>query len=161
MGCASSTPVEASPPPSATATKSKGSPPQVKKEDVPKSVSFTPPSASGIGEANAKPKSPKSAPAPVAKLPSPPTAASVTPDSVTPEDRSVSSSNSTDNLSDMSGASASMISGLDLSVPQKGTLDSSHHRRRSRQNLTHADSRVGLNEIICGDLKNPNLVRIE
>lgn len=39
-------------------------------------------------------------------------------------------------------------------------LTSSHRRRKSRQ-LTHSDSKVGLNEIICGDLKNPNLVRIE
>mmetsp|Transcript_11866 Transcript_11866/g.21915 ORF Transcript_11866/g.21915 Transcript_11866/m.21915 type:complete len:1141 (-) Transcript_11866:103-3525(-) len=39
-------------------------------------------------------------------------------------------------------------------------ISSSHRRRKSRQ-LTHSDSKVGLNEIICGDLKNPNLVRIE
>ena len=38
---------------------------------------------------------------------------------------------------------------------------SSSHRRRKSRNLTHSDSKVGLNEIICGDLKNPNLVRIE
>lgn len=39
-------------------------------------------------------------------------------------------------------------------------LSSSHRRRKSRQ-LDHSDSRVGLHEIISGDLKNPNLVRIE
>eukprot|EP00581_Thalassiosira_minuscula_P016918 CAMPEP_0183712476 /NCGR_PEP_ID=MMETSP0737-20130205/7589_1 /TAXON_ID=385413 /ORGANISM="Thalassiosira miniscula, Strain CCMP1093" /LENGTH=1146 /DNA_ID=CAMNT_0025941093 /DNA_START=245 /DNA_END=3681 /DNA_ORIENTATION=+ len=39
-------------------------------------------------------------------------------------------------------------------------LSSSHRRRKSRQ-LNHTDSKVGLTEIICGDLKNPNLVRIE
>eukprot|EP00986_Skeletonema_menzelii_P016656 scaffold15357_cov154-Skeletonema_menzelii.AAC.9 len=39
-------------------------------------------------------------------------------------------------------------------------LSTSHRRRKSRQ-LDHSDSRVGLHEIISGDLKNPNLVRIE
>ena len=41
-----------------------------------------------------------------------------------------------------------------------GDLSTSHRRRKSRQ-LDHSDSRVGLHEIISGDLKNPNLVRIE
>jgi len=146
MGCASSTPVVASPPPSATTGKPRGSLSQVGREAERKSSS-TPPSTDGI---EAKPES---APA----LPSAP--ANV----VVPESQSVSSNttgNSTDNLSEMSGASASILTGIDLSVPNK-QLDSSHHRRKSRQNLTHADSKVGLNEIICGDLKNPNLVRIE
>mmetsp|Transcript_32638 Transcript_32638/g.68624 ORF Transcript_32638/g.68624 Transcript_32638/m.68624 type:complete len:1139 (-) Transcript_32638:104-3520(-) len=40
-------------------------------------------------------------------------------------------------------------------------LSSSHQRRRKSRQLTHSDSKVGLNEIICGDIKNPNLVRIE
>ncbi|KAL9182985.1 hypothetical protein ACHAXT_004264 [Thalassiosira profunda] len=39
-------------------------------------------------------------------------------------------------------------------------LTTSHRRRKSKL-LTHSDSKVGLTEIICGDLKNPNLVRIE
>mmetsp|Transcript_22709 Transcript_22709/g.40463 ORF Transcript_22709/g.40463 Transcript_22709/m.40463 type:complete len:1094 (+) Transcript_22709:257-3538(+) len=38
--------------------------------------------------------------------------------------------------------------------------DRSRNRRKSRL-LSHTDSRVGLEEIICGDLPNPNLVRIE
>ena len=42
----------------------------------------------------------------------------------------------------------------------KDPLSTSHRRRKSRQ-LDHSDSRVGLHEIISGDLKNPNLVRIE
>lgn len=39
-------------------------------------------------------------------------------------------------------------------------LSTSHRRRKSRH-FDHSDSRVGLHEIISGDLKNPNLVRIE
>ena len=41
------------------------------------------------------------------------------------------------------------------------SINSSSHRRRKSRNLTHSDSKIGLNEIICGDLPNPNLVRIE
>ena len=40
------------------------------------------------------------------------------------------------------------------------SVEASQRRRKSKC-LTHSDSKVGLNEIICGDLKNPNLVRIE
>ena len=48
------------------------------------------------------------------------------------------------------------------SSDDKKSLDlSSSHRRRTSRKLSHNDSKVGLNEIICGDLKNPNLVRIE
>jgi len=39
-------------------------------------------------------------------------------------------------------------------------LSASHRRRKSRQ-IAHSDSKVGLDEIICGDLVNTNLVRIE
>jgi hypothetical protein len=39
--------------------------------------------------------------------------------------------------------------------------ESLHRRRKSRHEFCHSDSKVGLNEILCGDLKNPNLVRIE
>jgi hypothetical protein len=42
-----------------------------------------------------------------------------------------------------------------------GGMDTSQRRRKSKHLLTHSDSKLGLNEIICGDLKNPNLVRIE
>ena len=48
-----------------------------------------------------------------------------------------------------------------LSSSTKSISNSSSHRRRKSRNLTHSDSKIGLNEIICGDLPNPNLVRIE
>lgn len=50
--------------------------------------------------------------------------------------------------------------GANNSNNHKADLSTSHRRRKSRQ-LDHSDSRVGLHEIISGDLKNPNLVRIE
>lgn len=43
-----------------------------------------------------------------------------------------------------------------------GINTSPHAKRRtSRKNLTQSDSKLGLNDILSGDLKNPNLVRIE
>ena len=44
--------------------------------------------------------------------------------------------------------------------PQTDNLSTSHRRRKSRQ-LTHTDSKVGLTDILVGDIPNPNLVRIE
>lgn len=41
------------------------------------------------------------------------------------------------------------------------TTESQHRRRKSRHEFCHSDSKVGLTDILCGDLKNPNLVRIE
>ncbi len=46
-------------------------------------------------------------------------------------------------------------------VSSSSSPDSQHRRIKSRHEFCHSDSKVGLTEIICGDLKNPNLVRIE
>ena len=47
-----------------------------------------------------------------------------------------------------------------LSSTKSLDLSTSHRRRKSRQ-LAHSDSKVGLHELISGDVKNTNLVRIE
>ena len=36
-----------------------------------------------------------------------------------------------------------------------------HSPRNKRRTFSHSDSKLGLNDILSGDLKNPNLVRIE
>jgi hypothetical protein len=49
----------------------------------------------------------------------------------------------------------------DTETSTNGTNSPSNlHKRRSR-NFAHSDSKLGLNDIISGDLKNPNLVRVE
>ena len=48
----------------------------------------------------------------------------------------------------------------DAETSNGGTPSRGVHKRRSR-NFTHSDSKLGLNDILSGDLKNPNLVRIE
>lgn len=58
------------------------------------------------------------------------------------------------------GANNSNIVSNSFSPSVTSTSSHQHRRRKSRQ-LDHSDSRVGLHEIISGDLKNPNLVRIE
>ena len=52
---------------------------------------------------------------------------------------------------------------LQLSSSSTKSLDlsTSHRRRKSRRQLAHSDSKVGLHELISGDVKNTNLVRIE
>jgi hypothetical protein len=48
----------------------------------------------------------------------------------------------------------------DTETSTNGTSSSPRSKRRSK-NFSHSDSKLGLNDILSGDLKNPNLVRIE
>jgi hypothetical protein len=50
----------------------------------------------------------------------------------------------------------------DTETSTNGTASpNSHGNKRRSRNFTHSDSKLGLNDILSGDLKNPNLVRIE
>jgi len=82
------------------------------------------------------------------------------------QDVSISSNLSTDSSNSSNSSSNNRIKTNRAKHEHLRDLGTSSHRDRSRSRrksrlLSHTDSRVGLEEIICGDLPNPNLVRIE
>lgn len=72
-----------------------------------------------------------------------------------------SSNNNNNNHHRNESTDSSYYSDTETSTNGNNSPTSNYKNKRRSRNFGHSDSKLGLNDILSGDLKNPNLVRVE